>query len=78
MLASTDDGYVEISLGFDDGLEKGHTLDVYRLGATPDTSKYLGRVRVLRTEKDRAVAYVIPELKQGQIRREDLVATRLN
>lgn len=78
VLASSDDGYVEISLGFEDGLEKGHTLEVYRLGATPQTSKYIGKVRIIRTEKERAVAQVIPEFRKGKIERDDRVATKLN
>ncbi len=78
VLSASDEGYVEISLGFEDGLEKGHTLDVYRLGATPQTSKYMGRVRIIRTEKDRAVAQVIPEFRKGKIERDDRVATKLN
>lgn len=77
VLAASDEGYIEVSLGNHDGLRSGHTLEIYRLGATPDTSKYMGRAEVIEIEDDRAVARVIPEYKQGQIRREDFVSTRL-
>lgn len=60
---------VEISIGSDDGLRKGHRLDVYR------ESTYLGRVAVRRTAPDRAVAEIIPAFHKGQIRKGDVVRT---
>jgi hypothetical protein len=71
-------GYVELTLGFDDGLEKGHELDVYRLGPSIAESKYLGRVRVVETRADVSVAQILPEFKKGIIQKTDRVATRLN
>ena len=62
------------SIGSDDGLQNGHELDVYR-GA-----KYLGRVRIVETRPDRAVASVLKEFKevaQDFIRKGDRVATKL-
>jgi uncharacterized protein YdaU (DUF1376 family) len=72
------DGYVmavekdliEISLGADDGMKVGYSLDVYR-GST-----YLGRVVVKVTQPDRSVAEVLPEFRKGLIRTSDRVATR--
>jgi hypothetical protein len=72
VLASSRDGLVEISLGSDDGMEKGHKLEVYR-GA-----KYLGRIEVWQTAPDKSVAKIIPEFRKGPIAKEDRVATRLN
>ena len=69
-------GLVEISIGSDDGLRKGHMLEVFRLGDS--TSKYLGRVEVLNTEPDRAVAKIIPEFRKATFQKEDRVATRLD
>lgn len=69
-------GLVEISIGSDDGLRKGHMLEVFRLRGS--TSKYLGRIEVLNTEPDRAVAKVIPEFRKAAFQKEDRVATRLN
>jgi cell division protein FtsB len=71
VLASRD-GLVEISLGADMGIARGNTLDVSR------GSKYLGRIEVIQTQPDRAVARVIPEYQKGKIQKEDRVNTRLN
>jgi DNA repair exonuclease SbcCD ATPase subunit len=65
-------GLVEISLGHDDGLKVGHTLDVYR----GDT--YLGRIIIRRTAPDRAVGQVVKELQRGQIKKGDHVTTKLS
>jgi hypothetical protein len=73
VLAADRHGLVEISLGSDDGIERGNTLEVYRL-----PHSYLGRIEVLQTEPDRSVAKVIPGYQKGKIEREDRVATRLN
>jgi len=63
---------VELSLGGDDGLQKGHELEVYRGGT------YLGRVRVVSVRSDRAVATVLRDFKRGFIQRGDRVATKLD
>lgn len=62
---------VEISIGSDDGLKKGHTLDVYR------RNEYLGRIVIRRTAPDRAVAEIMKEFKRGVIKKGDRVATKL-
>ncbi len=72
VLAVNDQGLVEISIGTDDGLRAGHTLEVYR------ANKYLGRIEVVRTATDKAVAKVMAQFRQGAIQKEDRVATRLN
>ncbi len=66
------DGLVQISLGSDDGIEKGHKLEVYRGG------KYLGRIEVWQTAPDSSVARILPEFRKGPIAKEDRVATRLD
>lgn len=71
ILASSGNDLVEISLGSDDGLVQGHRLDVYR------SDRYLGRIEVIRTAPDKAVAKIIPEFRKGKIEKEDRVATRL-
>ena len=63
---------IEISVGGDDGILVGHKLDVYREGA------YLGKVIVLKTSPDRAVAEIIPDFKRGTIRKGDRVATKFS
>ena len=66
-----DKDLLEISIGSDDGLQKGHTLEVFR------NSSYLGRVVVKETSPDRAVVQIIPEYKKGIIKVGDRVATKL-
>jgi hypothetical protein len=63
---------IEISIGHDDGLKIGHTLDVYR------GNNYLGRIVIRKTAPDRAVGQVVKELKRGQIKKGDHVTTKLS
>jgi ribosomal protein S15P/S13E len=63
---------IEISIGDDDGIKKGHKLDVYRDNA------YLGKVIIVKTSPDRAVGEIIPEYKKGIIRKGDRVATKFS
>jgi len=63
---------IEISIGSDDGLKVGHSLDVYR------DNTYLGRVVVRRTDPDRAVGQMIKALQRGQIKRGDRVTTKFS
>ncbi len=71
VLASDRGGLIEISIGSDDGLRKGHQLEVYR------RDRYLGRIEVIRTDPDKSVAKIIPEFRKGSIQRSDSVATRI-
>lgn len=67
------EGLVEISLGTDHGLKKGHTLEVFRLQPRPE---YLGRVRIIAVEMDRSVGQMVsPAAKQKQIKVGDSVAS---
>jgi hypothetical protein len=63
--------YVEVSLGNDDGIKAGDTVEVFR------GSKYLGRLDILETSPDKAVGQVNRRYLQGQIQEGDRVATRL-
>ena len=62
---------IEISIGSDDGLRKGHRLEVFRNNA------YLGRIVVVETAPDQAVGRILPEYRKGIIRKGDRVATKL-
>jgi vacuolar-type H+-ATPase subunit I/STV1 len=62
---------VEVTIGADDGLKAGNTLEVFR------GSKYLGRVDILQTSPDKSVGRVDRRFQQGQIQEGDRVATRL-
>lgn len=66
--------YVEISIGSDDGLKKGHDLFVYRLDGE---TKYLGKIHLVYVEPDRAVGTVILRAKNGVIKEGDNVTTKL-
>lgn len=63
--------YIEITVGADDGLKPGHTVEIFR------GERYLGRAQILRTEPDRAVGQILRQFQQGQIQEGDNVATRL-
>ncbi|RMF98594.1 MAG: hypothetical protein D6741_09385 [Planctomycetota bacterium] len=76
VVATPGNGLIEISIGADDGLIKGHRLEVYRMAN--GQSKYLGRVEVIRTTADRAVCQVLPEFSRGQMEEGDRVASKLN
>lgn len=62
---------VEVSLGSDDGIIAGNTMDVFR------GDSYLGRIRILRTEPNRSVGQVLQEFRKGLIREGDYVSTKL-
>jgi multidrug efflux pump subunit AcrA (membrane-fusion protein) len=68
----SDRGLVEISIGADDGLKIGHSLDVY------SGTQYLGRIVIKQTKPDQAVGQVVKELQRGQIKRGARVTTRFN
>ena len=75
VLAAGSNGMVEISLGSDDGLQRGNVLEVFRLGAS--NSKYLGKIEIVQTQPEKSVAKVIPEFRKGIIEKHDRVATQL-
>lgn len=62
---------VELSVGADDGLKAGNTLEVSR------GDKYLGRLEIIETSPDKSVARVDRRFQQGQIQEGDRVATRI-
>jgi len=72
VLEVSDKDLIEISIGKDDGLKEGHSLEVYR-GNT-----YIGRITIRRTAPDRAVGQIIKEMQRGQIKRGDRVSTKLS
>jgi cell division protein FtsL len=62
---------VEVTIGADDGLKAGNTLEVSR------GTKYLGRVEIIQTSPDKSVGRVDRRSQQGQIQEGDRVATRI-
>lgn len=71
IVTAVSDNLVEVSIGSDDGLQKGHELEVFR------ADQYLGRLRVVSVTPDRAVVRVIKEYARGIVQRGDRVATKL-
>jgi hypothetical protein len=61
---------VELSVGADDGLKTGNTVEVSR------GDKYLGRVEIIETSPDKSVGRVDRRFQEGQIQEGDRVATR--
>jgi hypothetical protein len=72
VLEVSDKDLVEISIGSDDGLKVGHSMEIYR-GNT-----YLGRIVIRRTSGDRAVGQLVKELQRGQIKKGDRVTTKFS
>jgi len=66
------DKFIEVSLGSDDGLRIGHQLIVFREG------KFLGRAVVRKISSDRAVAELLAEFREGPVQRGDRVATKVS
>lgn len=69
--ASRDTELVEVTIGSDDGLQKGHTLWVYR------GEKFLADIRLIDVRPDRSVGEVVKRAKNGVIGRGDNVASKL-
>ncbi|MDF1743382.1 MAG: hypothetical protein P1V19_06775, partial [Gimesia sp.] len=71
--------FVEVSLGSDDGLSKGHQLFVYRFGTKENGNrpKYLGKIELVYVDPDKAVGTVIDAAKNGVIEKGDHVNSKL-
>ncbi|RLS53868.1 MAG: hypothetical protein DWH91_13215 [Planctomycetota bacterium] len=69
--------FVEISIGADDGLIKGHKIDVVRLGLDGKDSQYMGKIQLTDVGPDHAVGIVIEAAKNGIIEVGDNVTTKL-
>lgn len=67
-----------ISLGSDDGLNRGDKLSVYRSGLEKNESpQYLGQIEIISLEPDRAVGMMIDKTKNSMIQEGDDVTTGL-
>jgi len=70
-VTAVSDTLVEVSIGSDDGLRPGHELEVSR------DDQYIGRLRVVSVEPDRAVVRILKDYARGIVQRNDRVATRI-
>jgi len=68
-----DKEHVVLSVGSDNGLLKGHTLEVFRLGDAP---KYLGRIKILSVTANEAVGQLLGRPTQP-LRVGDLAQARI-
>lgn len=71
VLAVATNGLVEVSLGRDDGMREGFTLEVHRNG------QYLGRLKVRTVADDKSVAEILTSYQRGYIRAGDRVDSKL-
>lgn len=62
---------IAISLGGDDGIRKGHTLDIYR------GDRFIGKAEVVKAEDNMSAAKLIPEYLQAPVAEGDHVTTKL-
>ncbi len=63
---------VLVSIGYDEGLREGHFLEVTRAG------RYIGKLKVRKTETDRAVAEILADYSDGILQEGDRVDTTLD
>ncbi len=64
-------GLVEVSLGRDDGMREGFTLEAHRNG------QYLGRLKVKTVADNKSVAEIMTGYQKGYIRAGDTVDSKL-
>jgi hypothetical protein len=68
---------VEIYGGSDQGLRKGHKLEVIR-GGVGQGAEYIGRIEVVQTAFDKSVCRVMKEMLRKPMQRGDNVVTEIN
>ena len=76
VLAVKDGGLVEISIGSDQGLKKGHRLEIYRISG--GSSVYVGRVEVVKTSPARSVCKIDPKFQNSHVMEGDRVDTKID
>jgi cell division protein FtsL len=64
-------GLLEINIGRDDGLLKGHKLHVYR--DRGGVESYLGKIEIIDVKPGKSVGRIMPEFREGTILRDDKV-----
>jgi hypothetical protein len=71
-----DRGLVEVSVGSDDGVNEGHTLEVYRLKPRPE---YLGTIKILNADHHEAVGQIMRSdgVRHSPMAKGDEVASRI-
>ena len=72
--ADAESGLVTISIGSDAGINKGHTLEVYRLKPSPI---YVGTMRILDVRPNEAVGKLLANQRRGPVKVGDEVASEI-
>ena len=67
---------MEISLGSDMGIRKGHHLEIFRIAGGQNT--YVGRVEVVQTSPDKSVCKVDPKFQNANVMVGDRVASKID
>jgi hypothetical protein len=67
-------GFVTVSIGSDQGLTRGNTLEVYRTQPKPE---YVGMITIVDTRFKESVARPVQPLRAGPIQKGDIVASRI-
>ena len=71
-----DANYVQVTLGSDHGVQKNHTLEVYRLSPQ---AQYLGMIRIVESFHHKSVGKIIPNnLAPKKLQEGDIVASSLS
>jgi hypothetical protein len=70
-----DSGVIEISLGSDQGIRKGHLLQLYRVNG--GQSVYVGRVEVVKTDPSRSACKIDPKYQNSNVMVNDRVASKI-
>jgi hypothetical protein len=76
IMAAVEHGLVEISLGSDSGLRKGHQLEVYRRSG--GQSVYVGRIEVVQVSPDKSVCKIDPKFQNANVMVGDSVASKID
>lgn len=63
---------VLVSIGSDEGLREGHFLEVTRRG------RYVGKLKIRKTDPDRAVAEIMEDYSEGIMQENDRVDTSID
>jgi Skp family chaperone for outer membrane proteins len=75
VLAVQGSGLIEISIGSDSGLRKGHRLKIVRYG--DGGSSYVGEVEVVETTPDKSVCRIDPKFQNSDVRSGDRVVSQI-
>lgn len=74
MVTDDSNGWITINLGSDSGLNKGNTLEVYRLKPRPT---YVGTLRIFEVRPHEAVGKLMGTGPRARVQKDDEVASKI-